>query len=75
MPEYIANEPGSGWISVKDRLPDPNDTRQKIVFHKRGVSFAYFRGNHWWSSIGRRLDTVTHWMPVLVPPEEVNGDA
>ena len=70
----IEKEPGIGWVSVKDRLP--NDTKQKIVFHKRGVSFAYFCGDFWWSSIGRRhrLDTVTHWMPLPVPPEEVNGD-
>ena len=63
----------SGWVSVKDRLPD--DTKQKIVFHKRGVSFAYFSGNYWWSSIGGRhsLDTVTHWMPLPEPPEEVKA--
>lgn len=60
----------NGWVSVKDRLPE--DTKQKIVFHKRGVSFAYFSGNYWWSSIGGRhsLDTVTHWMPLPEPPEE-----
>ena len=59
-----------GWVSVEDRLPD--DTKQKIVFHKRGVSFAYFSGNYWWSSIGGRhsLDTVTHWMPLPKPPKE-----
>lgn len=59
-----------GWVSVKDGLPE--DTKQKIVFHKRGVSFAYFSGNYWWSSIGGRhsLDTVTHWMPLPEPPKE-----
>jgi hypothetical protein len=63
----------SGWVSVNDRLPE--DTKQKIVFHKRGVSFAYFSGNYWWSSIGGRhsLDTVTHWMSLPEPPEEDNA--
>lgn len=59
------------WISVKDRLPDPGDTRQKIVFHSRGVSFAYYNGSLWWSSIGKshNLRTVTHWMDMPAPPE------
>ena len=69
--KIIENAPTvGGWISVKDRLP--NDTKTKIVFHSRGVSFAYFSGMFWWSNIGKRhsLDTITHWMPLPEPPEE-----
>ena len=58
------------WISVNERLPE--DSKQKIVFHSRGVSFAYYSRTGWFSSIGKShyLQTVTHWMPLPNPPEK-----
>lgn len=56
------------WIHVKDGLP--RDTKQKIVFHSRGVSFAYYSNGTWYSSIGKShiVRTVTHWMDMPEPP-------
>ena len=62
------------WISVKERLPE--DAKQKIVCHSRGVSFGRYIEDAWYSSIGKRhcVQSVTHWMPLPQPPkEEDNG--
>ena len=58
------------WINVKDKLP--TDNKQKIVYHSRGVSFAYYNGYYWISSIGKShyVRTVTYWMDLPVPPNE-----
>ena len=65
-----ASEAIPQWISIEERLPE--DSKQKIVFHSRGVSFAYYSRTGWFSSIGKShyLQTVTHWMPLPTPPNE-----
>ena len=62
------------WISVKDRLPEK--TGSYLVFRNIGYGKQFF-------SIGIRLfyeqapeaftmdKSVTHWMPLPDPPEEV----
>ena len=69
QPAKDTNVP-SKWISVKDRLPDNNDTM--LIVHRGGVSFGWYNGRYWErgaSTNHRQLRTVTHWMPFPEPPE------
>lgn len=62
-----------GWISVKDRLPEPHTN---VLFFGR---YGFFIG--WYSYLMKKWRTdecsevqeVTHWMPLPKPPE-VNAD-
>lgn len=55
------------WISVKDRLPE--DASDVLIVWADGVSEAcYF--DETWCRDGRRLLSVTHWMPLPEPPKE-----
>ena len=62
------------WIRVIDTLPE-KDGSYIVYSGKSGKVFtAHFwaRDNHW---SGRSLDlTVTHWMPLPLPPKEVQHD-
>ena len=74
----------SGWISVKDRLPNCNGIYLVWRPHYYGGEIGepvvcYFDGqNTWHDSYGvdfERIlhpDDITHWMPLPEPPEEVN---
>ena len=59
------------WISVTDRLPETN--KAVIVCRKDGrVEQGIFRGvNGWWKVYGTNTKSITHWMPMPEPPEEV----
>ena len=66
----------SGWISVKDRLPDNTfPPRDVLVYHYWGGEMCIDRAwyspekNRWRSFIGMNLK-VTHWMPLPEPPKE-----
>jgi hypothetical protein len=60
----------SGWISVKDRMPEPN-TVVLVYSNKKGVVIDFFDsylltgGEQFLSS-----SDVTHWMPLPEPPKE-----
>lgn len=61
-----------GWISVKDRLPEP-ETEVLVVCVRNGYRFIcpviYETGTT------LTVDcAVTHWMPLPEPPEEVRGN-
>lgn len=63
----------SGWISVKDRLPESFE--RVIVFRKAGkgeiiVEQGQYDVNGWWRVYGTRTKNVTHWMPLPEPPKE-----
>ncbi|WP_298032179.1 DUF551 domain-containing protein [uncultured Dysosmobacter sp.] len=76
------NEPLTGWISVKDRLPEKgNEDWYNIVLTKersgdlpmrRIVKVGYWDWYHkrfWGFEVGYGY-TVTHWMPLPEPPKE-----
>lgn len=63
--------PESGWISVKDRLPDKN-TQYIVSFKTGGVTSAWYfdyRGGFYVGGIFVS-ENVTHWMPLPEPPKE-----
>jgi len=67
------------WISVKDRLPEGDDT--VIVYCGRGYGLAKYTSltsmwhiqlflDEWYKARG----CVTHWMPLPEPPQEDIGE-
>jgi hypothetical protein len=65
------------WISVKDRLPDPKDDVDVLVYYDSEynefeMAVAYWTGRQWVSELEDPilLSDVTHWMPLPKPPEE-----
>ncbi len=60
-----------GWISVKDRLPETG--RLALVYGSMGAMTIarYIATNEW--LVPGIFSTVTHWMPLPEPPEEVSG--
>lgn len=63
----IEAEPDNGWISVDDRLPEPNTW--VLVFARQGsymnLKVDYItRDGIWFNSM-----RVTHWQPLPEPPK------
>lgn len=57
------------WISVKDRLPDPNN----FVLTIDKLGFFYMdcvNKNGKWDEQDSSFNPVTHWMPLTEPPKE-----
>lgn len=59
------------WISVKDRLPETD--KSVIVFvpmsHEE-QDIGYYQRGKWWDGRDEGFDEdVTHWTPLLPPPE------
>ena len=84
----ISKEPGIGWVSVQDRLPEKSGWYLVSLVNTRTahrwevpVSADYSHGKWDYAYLGEEdatwmlNNTVTHWMPLTAPPEEVNGDA
>lgn len=59
------------WIPVSDRLPESG--QRVIVFRKDGrvEQGVYLGVNGWWKVYGTNTKSITHWMPMPAPPEEV----
>lgn len=64
-----------GWISVKERMPEPlaqclvySDTRRP-----RGMETATYTEFGWMTAA--YFPEITHWMPLPEPPEEVSENA
>ena len=65
------------WISVKDRLPESSGTYQ-VYWYSKADSCHNIRSAMWllsdWYLTGElhsmpRRGLVTHWQPLLAPPE------
>ena len=61
------------WIQTTDRLPESG--QRVIVCRKDGrvEQGVYLGVNGWWKVYGTNTKSVTHWMPMPAPPEEVNN--
>lgn len=65
----------SGWISVKDRLPELNvDVLVFVNFTVHDVTInhctvALFNGTCWDADGSYSRDSVTHWMPLPEAPK------
>lgn len=63
----------SKWISVKDRLPDDNESYLvcDLVTGEYLPDRGFFEDGEW-HIFGDPEFQVTHWMPFPPPPEEAN---
>ena len=75
--EWADKNPKSQWISVEDRLPEPE--KEVIILNKRkqvDIDFLtddFEGGYYWWKSdeaIFCEDDEITHWMPIPQLPKE-----
>lgn len=74
---HLFETPQSPWISVEDRLPEPE--KEVIILNKRkhiDIDFITDDGDdryYWWKSdetIWCDDDEITHWMPIPELPKE-----
>ena len=75
--EWADKNPKSPWISVEERLPEPE--KEVIILNKRKQTDIDFLtddfegGYYWWKSddiICCEDDEITHWMPIPELPKE-----
>lgn len=61
------------WIPVSDRLPE--SSQRVIVCRKDGrvEQGVYLGVNGWWKVYGTNTQSITHWMPLPIPPKEVQA--
>jgi hypothetical protein len=64
--EIIAYNLNPEWISVKDRLPDGNES--VLFYSQMGWSIGFKAEGYWVCYNHGHLDSVTHWMPLPQPP-------
>ena len=64
------------WISVKDRLPQPNEW-DSIITNGKFVCWGHFYEpeKKWYRDACREVEDIknkriTHWMPLPKPPEK-----
>lgn len=65
----------SGWVSVKDRLPE--EDADVLVWNELGIEIAAYTTNpvkRWYSYTGQEV-FVKYWMMLPKPPKEVSKDA
>lgn len=73
---HVSDEIGcnsfSGWISVKDRLPE--EYVAVLIWDGDNVCKAEYVTDYGWGGIptnmGLDRSSVTHWMPLPEPPKE-----
>ena len=72
----------SGWISVKDKMPEDH-VNVLLVWSNGKVASIMFGchitiknlGGDWHTACGvRPEEEITHWMPLPEPPKEVQND-
>jgi hypothetical protein len=64
------------WISVEDRLPEPN--KLVLCIWERGdgggcYGFARYQRENVWYVSNEGMPRVTHWMPLPEPPKMKGG--
>jgi len=62
----------SEWISVKDKLPKPST--EVLIFIYDILALGYMESDgEWWNDADEKehSESVTHWMPLPEPPEEL----
>ena len=67
----------SEWISVKDRLPKPDESIMLCAFGK-SVGEGTYQGHDGYHNVWKMYavcgtywdDEITHWMPLPEPPKE-----
>ena len=69
----------SEWVSVEERLPEVNvfGSRRAIVYDQVcGQLVGYLDVTGSWRDgfSGTNLPDVTHWQPLLAPPEEASDE-
>lgn len=73
MEKMVDVNPSSGWISVKDRLPEDWDDLS-IMLVWRNIEHDYdtvrWRYQQGWDCVIQDKSTITHWMPLPKPPKE-----
>lgn len=63
------------WISVKDGLPTPKkDSRLLLDTDEEVIGFHCPISQAWLTDYHTIYQNVTHWMPLLEPPTEVQND-
>ena len=83
LPHLITKPSPEGWISVKDRLPDPGqdyDCVQVLVYYRDQVTGQMdMRTEYFWKDSviidndvpGFCIYGITHWMPLPAAPEGI----
>ena len=64
------------WIPVSERLPEDRSwaiVKTTDFTEPLAVLAQYCNGNWWWFEWRELQLTVTHWMPLPEPPQEVEG--
>ena len=62
------NNVGDKWISVKDRLPDRDGWYLVMIKWADEATTLYFSDDYW-RDIEDEIYSVTHWMPLPMPPK------
>ena len=79
----VEAEPDNGWISVKDRRPEPNTwimvyikypspvfELERGIQKMSGIKEVFYYGEGFYCDFG----TITHWQPLPTPPKEVDAE-
>lgn len=64
------NQP-DGWISVKDRLPDPG--RKVLVYDLNSGCYVMSRRGSEWNVLPTLRPRITHWRELPDPPRMGRG--
>ena len=61
---------GEGWVSVNERLPNPETGVLTIDRNDGFMCIAWIDGDigGWWDNISGSNNHITHWMPLPEPP-------
>lgn len=67
--DLLEQDAKTGWISVKDRLPEKTMLVLGVV-HGHVGELAYINNRNLFERRERPIEGVTHWVPLPEPPKE-----